>query len=185
MKKKKTLILLIISTLTIIITMAASIFLWFIIKNKNQHSSVVITTIKEKNIDKENASLFLEKFDEIKTLRNHLSLYFVDKNKIDEFVNYLENLNSVTNANIIIKGIDILGENGDQVKINLSIDGSFNEVLKTIKLLENIPYQVDISDLYITKNDDSNKQLQSSSDDKNVEKFYDWHSEVSFKILAL
>lgn len=181
MKNRKTITLLILSVITAILVWGAFWFIWHIIKNKNEHSSVVIATLEEKMTDKQNASLFAEKFDEIKTLRNSLTSHFVDKSKVDEFVNYLEDLSLITNARITIVGIDIPEEIKNTIKIDMSIDGEFDEVAKTIKLLENIPYQTTINDLHIIKNIKPEVKLN----EKVIEKFYPWHAEVSINIITL
>lgn len=181
MKNKKTTTFLIFSTLITLVVVAAFVFFLRIIKNKNEHTSVVVATLEEKMRQKENAESFAEKFEEIKSLENDITSHFVDPNKIDEFVSYLENLGEVTGATISVKGIDVPEDNNGIINFKLSIEGSFQGVSRTITLLENIPYQVDVTQVYMNKNIE---QIKDGEEVK-VPSVSTWQADVSFNILSL
>ena len=182
MKSKRTTILLIISILTTTVVIMSFVFFLRIIKNKNEHTSVVIATLEEKMTQKENATIFAEKVEEIKSLNNLISARFIDPNKIDEFVSYLENLGSVTQATISVKGIDVPKETKNIINIELTVEGSFEQVSRTLTLLENIPYQVEVMKIYMNKNIQPN-----AKDDEKVKtpETSDWQADITFNILSL
>lgn len=181
MKNKKITLFLIISIFITIIVILALVFFLRIIKNKNEHTSVVVATLEDKMKQKENAESFAEKFEEIKSLEDDITSHFVDPNKIDEFVSYLENLGNTTGASISVDGIETKEEGNGMIDFKLSIGGSFTNVSETITLLENIPYQINIVQVYLNKNIDQEK------DEKGIiiPKPSTWQADVSFSILGL
>lgn len=180
MKNKRTTGLLILSIFTTVVVVGSFVFFLRIIKNKNEHTSVVIATLEEKMRQKENAAVFAEKNEEIKSLENFISSHFVDSNKIDEFVSYLENLGSITNAEVSVKGIDVPKDTTGMINFELSIVGAFHEVSETITLLENIPYQVDIIKVYLNKNLKQNTEEETIPSASST-----WQADIAFNILSL
>lgn len=181
MKNKKITLFLILSIIITLIVILALAFFLRIIKNKNEHTSVVIATLAEKMKQKENAESFAEKFEEIKLLENGITSHFVDPNKIDEFVSYLEGLGDTTGAIVSVKGIEAEKEGSGMIDFKLSIEGSFENVSKTITLLENIPYQVNVVQVYLNKN------IEQEKDEKGniISTSSTWQADVSFSILGL
>jgi len=181
MKNKRTTIFLIFSVLVTLIVVAAFAFFLRVIKNKNEHASVVIATLEDKMRQKENTELFAEKFEEIKSLENDIMSHFVDPNKIDEFVSYLEDLGEITGASISVEGIDVPEDNKGMIDFKLSIEGSFQAVSRTITLLENIPYQVNVNQVYLNKDIE---QIKDGNEIK-ISSTSTWQADVSFSILSL
>lgn len=182
MRNKKTTILLIVSIIVAITVVCALVFFLRVIKNKNEHTSVVIATLEDKMRQKENALSFAEKFEEIKLLENHVTNHFVDPNKIDEFVSYLENLSGVTGASVSVKDIRVPEEGDGMMGFKLFIEGSFQGVSRTITLLENIPYQVNITQAYLNKSTPQNKNGEKEIQTSTIST---WQADVSFDILSL
>lgn len=141
MKKNHTTLIFIVSILTIILFVALLGFFLKVIKNKNQHTAVILATLQDKISEKENILKFNEKILETEEIQKKINNLFVDPNKIDEFVNYLEKIGEDTNSEVSV--IDVK-DNKKILSFNLSIRGSFDNVVKSITLLENIPYQTDI-----------------------------------------
>jgi hypothetical protein len=166
------------------------IFIFFIrvIKNKNEHTSVVSSTLEGKMKDKENATFFAEKITEIKTIQDSINSHFVDPEKIDTFVGYLEDIGSNIGSIVVVKNIDIPQKSKNLISIKLSINGTFQNVIKTINILENIPYQVNITQIYL------NKDIKDSTPIVDVKgkvikeisvTIPTWQADVYFNILSL
>jgi len=141
MKKNHTTLIFIISILTIILFVALLGFFLKVIKNKNQHTAVIWVTLQDKISEKENVLKFNEKIVETEEIQKKINSLFVDPDKIDEFVNYLEKVGEDTNSEVSV--IDVK-DNKKILSFILSIRGNFDNVVKSITLLENIPYQTDI-----------------------------------------
>lgn len=182
MKKNKTILIFTLSFLTNILVVGLFVFCLQIIKNKNQHISVVTATIQEKMQQKENATLFAEKVTEIQTLKESIDKYFMDSNKVDLFVGYLEDISVTTGAEVSVRGIEVSKEDSSNISFKLSIVGSFQDVMESIGFLENIPYQVDISQVYLNKNID--QELVNANNKTILSKISTWQADVSFNILS-
>ena len=153
MKKNNTTLIFITSMLVLILVIFLFFYFLRVIKNKNQHTAVVLTTLQEKISEKENALTFNEKVTEIESLQKKINNLFVNPNKIDEFVNYLEEIGRTTNSEVSVKDVK---ENKDVLTFTLSMKGGFNDVIKSITLLENIPYQTDITSVVLNEEVEEN-----------------------------
>lgn len=183
MKKIQTTTVFIFSIITTILVICLFVFSLKIIKNKNEHISAVVSTLEGKLKEKENMVALSEKVAEIKKTGEILNNYLVDSNKIDVFVSYLEDLGSSLGSKISVENIEISKDVKNKILIKLLITGNFQNVAKTIGFLENIPYEVDINQMYL------NKDLTPPTDlaDKKVKTVSSptWQADVSFNILSL
>lgn len=183
MKKNHTTPILIVSILVVILTICLFIFFLKVIKNKNQHVSVVLTTLEEKMKEKENAIIFAEKVTEIKSLQDSINNYFIDPNKIDTFVGYLEEIGLSLGSEVSVESIVIPPKTKNTVAFKLSIIGTFEEVMKTITFLENIPYKINITQINLNK--DITQQTQEVIVKSEIQNVPTWQADVSFNILSL
>ncbi|MFA6515135.1 MAG: hypothetical protein WCT42_02630 [Candidatus Paceibacterota bacterium] len=192
MKKTHTIFKLIFSIFVTILTVFLFVFFLKIIKNKDQHISVVLTTLQKKIGEKENAAKFAEKVTEIKSLQDSVNSLFVDPNKIDTFVDYLEEIGSNLGSKVIVQGIEMPPKTKNIIAIKISITGTFQEVMRTVSFVENIPYQVNITQVYLNKDI---KQIRGGdvievTGNKEVKQpkvleVSKWQADVSFNILSL
>lgn len=189
MKKNHTTLILIFSIIATLLTVCLFVFFLKVIKNKNQHTSVALTTLENKIKEKENAALFAEKITEIKSIQDSVNNHFVDPDKIDTFVGYLEDLGTSVGSRVMVENIEVPPKTNNLILIKLSIDGTFQSVIKTINLLENIPYQTNINQVYLNK---EIKQSVVKLDEKGqiikdltVKDIPTWQASVSFNIVSL
>jgi hypothetical protein len=139
--------------------------------------------------EKDDAIIFAEKVAEIKALQVSVNNHFVDPNAIDTFVNYLEDMGSTLGSVTSVKDIQIPDKIKNTVVISLSITGTFNNVMRTITYLENIPYKINITDVYINKNMDESEGDLLGVVKKNkgpvTPVIPTWQADISFSILSL
>ncbi|HLP86420.1 MAG TPA: hypothetical protein VK153_00900 [Candidatus Paceibacterota bacterium] len=178
MKKNYTILI-----LSIIATLASLFLLVFflrVIENKNKHASLVLVTLEEKFKEKEDSILLADKISEIKELQDFIGNYFVDKNKIDTFVDYLEKIGSIFKTEVSVESIEVLEKDNNVISIKLSILGNFKEVMRTIAYVENIPYQVSIEQIYLNKDDNKFSQNKIKNQSSSM-----WQADVSFNVLTI
>jgi len=180
MKKSYTIIKLILSILVTLLVVALFVFFLKVIKNKNQTISASMAVLQGKIKEKEDSVNFSEKILEIKEIQISINDYFINADKIDTFVDYLEGLGSQLGSKVLVKNIELLKEIENTIAIKLSIIGTFEQVSKTIILLENIPYQVNITQVYFN----NNIKEEKNEEDKII-KTTEWQADVSFNILSL
>ena len=171
MKKYKTILYLTFSFIIAISSILLFIYFMRVIKNKNEHISVVTATLAEKEKEKQDSITFAKKIAEIKTYQDSINGHFVDTKKIDMFVDYLEKVGTTLNSKISTKGIEMSTKNDGMISVKISITGSFSEVMKTISYLENIPYEINVTQIFFSKNTTPAAPA--------------WQADVSFDILSL
>ena len=184
MKKNYTIPILIYSIVAMIIMLLLLFFIFKVIENKNQHASVVFKTLETKIKEKDNAITNASKITELKSIQDSINSHFVDPNKIDIFVGYLEEIGSKIGSVVSVEDIKSTGKNKNMISTKLSIKGTFSKVMKTIALLENIPYQINITQIYLNKS--NNQGIQGVSKEKiKISNTSTWQADVSFNILSL
>jgi hypothetical protein len=185
MKNNQTTYTLIFSIFVGILAICLFVFFLRVIKNKNIHTSAVLSTLENKMQDKEDALKFSEKIAEIKTLEDSMNSRFLDPEKIDTFVNYLEKIGQDIGSILLVNNIEIPTKIKNKILFRVSIEGKFGEVIRTITLLENIPYQINITQVYINKN--MKKQIQKEDENGKlimIEEEPKWQADVFFSILS-
>ena len=183
MKKNYTTALFIFSIFTTILAVCLFIFFLKVINNKNQHTAAVLTTLGRSMQDKENAVIFAGKVSEIKSIQDSVTNYFVDKNKIDTFVDYLEKSGANFGSEVSVVSIEVPTLSKNTVTIKLSIVGKFQNVMNTVSYLENIPYQINITQYYLNKNIPEEVQVDPTK--PKAPNVSTWEADVSFNILSL
>ncbi len=176
MNHKKVIIRLILSLLFALIMLGLFIFINRVIKNKNLHISKILFTLHEKEDQNKNAVILKQKLREVESIQSTISSHLVDKKKPDVFVFFLEELGDRGGTTVDVKNISISKKESNTMNVDVTIEGSFNNVMKTISLLENTPYRLKINSINI----DSHKK--ESLDGGKVEVV--WISGVSFTTLT-
>jgi hypothetical protein len=198
MKKGYTILRLIISAIMVILVVCSLFLLFNAIKNKNQQISTETKILQDKINEKNNINMFSAKISEIKDVQDSLNRYLIDPNKIDTFVGYLEEMGSQMGSDVSVEGVEVSPEINNMILFKLSIKGTFQSVSRMIALLENIPYQIDITQIYFNKDlspekefigtekpvlTGSNKQINIKSNNPPATPI--WQADVSFNILSL
>jgi hypothetical protein len=182
MKSKNTIIMFIIAALATIVAICSFIFVMRIIKKTNENTSVTLVELQEKMKDKENATIFAKKIAEIQALQDSINGHFLDPNKIDKFASYLEEMGASVGVEVLIKNIEVPPKTKNTMLLKLSISGEFQGVMKMIALLENNPYQINITQAYLNKNIE-----QLTEEEIKLNKVLAktiWEANVTFNILS-
>jgi len=182
MFKNKTFIIFIFSLITTIASIVICIFFVIVIKNKNYHTSAVLTTLENKILKKQNISTVIKKISETEETRKSIESYFVNTSEIDSFVGYLENIGTLTNTDLKVGSVVPSTVTKNTLNISVSSEGDFPNVFRTLKLLENSPYNIQIQQVFL------NQRLQTSTEEvKGVIKTKEtslWHIDISFSVLT-
>lgn len=183
MKRKYTKIILIVSIFITIIIVGLFVFFFNVIKNKNAHTSKVILTLAEKIEDKENREVLISKVAELESINQTINGYFVDPGTIDTFVDYLEKLGIQNNTELAIENVEAVPKKKNEISVKVSIKGDFDHVMRVVYLLENIPYYVNLNQVYINK--ETKTTLVKAEDIEKEEVSSFWQADVSFNVLSL
>src|SRR5574343_41322 len=144
MKKSKTTILFTVSITLMILSIGFCVFLFTAIVNKNIHASTIQNALDEKNKQKQNGSILIKNIKEAVSDNKMIDSYLLNPDSIDGFVSHLEkDLNSLGNKTTI-SSVEFSKGNNKVINIGLIVDGSFNSVFKALKMIEYLPYVVNV-----------------------------------------
>jgi hypothetical protein len=164
------------------LVVGAFVVFFKIIKNKNENTSLTLATLHQKIKEKEDSIIFAERIAEIQTLQNEVASSLINPNNIDKFAGYLEEVGASMGTEVFINNIEVPPKIKNTMIFKISIDGEFQEVMKTIALLENIPYQINLTQVYLNK-----EIIQLTSEEiksNKVPNTQTWQANVVFNILS-
>lgn len=108
--------------------------------------------VQKQNDEREFKSL-IELADRTRAEREEMSSLILADEDVISFLTLIENIGSeqgvgLKTASLNVSAIDTLLE---ELSINVTIDGSYNSVMHTLKLFENLPYQSRISKMTVSQ----------------------------------
>lgn len=178
----KTVLLSIVSFLTLCICISVFVFFFRAIENKNTHTQAVLSTLENKIAQKSNTDLLAKKIKKVNDVKQSIDDHFVDTSRINTFVDSLEALGVQGGTKLKVTDVSASESDQNNIGVKVTIDGSFANVSQTIALLENIPYHIHITGLYLSKQvvpavlDAKGKVTTQAS--------VEWQGKVSFVVLT-
>ena len=183
MYKNRTTLMLIISAIVMVLSLVTLVLFFRIIANKNEHTSRVLTTLAGKIERKKNIDSLTQKIDEVEATKAEVDGHFVDGAKIDSFIDYLEKLGVSAGTDVKVESFVISETNKNLLLVTLYSKGTFTNIMRTLMLIENAPYQIHITSTSLSQ------QLSSTNLDNTTAKKTPpttslWQANVSFTILT-
>lgn len=180
MKISKSTIVLIISSASMIFFVGFAFFVFSTILNKNIHTGVVQDTLTEKIKEKKQGSNLLKTISAEKENSVIINSYFINPNMIDTFVGNLEKDGSDLGTKTVVQSVEFSKNDKKTITIGLSIDGSFKSVLKVIKMIEYLPYSLNIKSVSMGTNIFGSNINTAVSPKGSVS--YPWSATLSFDV---
>lgn len=182
MNKLKTNLFLISSVVALLASASVMVFFFKIIQNKNEHTSNVLSVMEEKILRKNNKDAILEKFNEINEKHEVINSYFVDQAHMDIFVEYLEKIGVDSGVDLSVKSIEVAKKEKNTVYVKTSFSGKLQNVMNTVALIENAPYQIRATSFYLNKDTDL---VQTTKTEKPLIKEPTiWKADLMFSVLS-
>lgn len=175
MKLSRTTILLIVHTLITILLVGFTFFFFSVIKNKNIHTEAVNKTLEERIKEKSQGSSLIKAINEAELQNQQINSYFVNTNSIDYFVSDLEKNASDFGTHAEVQSVEFSKDNKKVITIMISVEGTFSSVLRVIKMIEYMPYAININSMSLSAN-------TNQKDSKEI--FYPWTATISFNIFT-
>lgn len=174
---------LILSIIIMMLSVGTFVYFYKIISNKNKHTQAVFNNLADKMAKKDNIENVNKEIAEVDKLKTTIDGYFVDLTKVDSFIDYLEEIASDINVKVQVESLEPMPKDKNTLSVRVAFDSSFSDVTNTILLLENAPYNIQITKVSF------DKRIESSTitDDKGkevIEENVFWSSNVTFNILA-
>jgi hypothetical protein len=195
MKLKKTILILILSVIIFLVVSGLLVFFFNVIKNKNIHTNATLITLENKINEKEKEKILKQRISEVENTNQNLKNHYLNPEEIDTFVTYLENMGNNINTKIAFKNVEV-SEKDKTINFKILITGSFSHVVQAIELLENAPYQINISQVFLNKSisANSNKNIELVKQEKinsmteaenEVIENSEWQADITFGVLSL
>ena len=181
MKKSKTNILLIVSSILMIISVGFFVFLFTVIVNKNIHTSAMQATLDEKIMQKQQGSILSKNIKEAVDDNKIVDSYFINPDSIDDFVSGLEKDSNSLGNKTTVSSVEFSNVDKRIINVGLSVEGSFVSVFKSIRMIESIPYIVNIKSLNISANI-VNKDGTPAQALKKGEVWQPWSADILFEV---
>ncbi len=181
MKKSKTTILLFVSSFTLVLCVGFLVFLFSVIMNKNIHTNAMQTTLDEKINQKQQGSVLSKNIKEAVDENKTIDSYFINPDSIDDFVSKIEKDSDNFGNKTSVSSVEFSKKDSRIINIGLFVQGSFVSVMKSIKMIESMPYLVNIKSLNLSANL-SNKDGGSYQPLKKGEVWYPWVVDISFEV---
>ena len=130
--------------------LAVYVFLFLDIRDKNRE---VFLILNEADIEaREDLRLrsIQDVVNDTEEQRGQLNVYFVDDDKIVEFIETIEELGSFTGAEVEVTAVNIeekvgeSGENDEFLQLTFSAKGDWDEVFYLFSLVELLPYKIEV-----------------------------------------
>lgn len=172
MRKKHKIFLLSISLITTILVIGLFFLFLRIIRNKNEHTAKVLTTLQNQIIEKDNANISDEEITNNEKTKEVVNSHFVDPQNISGFTDYLQSLGLAAGTQLSVNAITPSTTEKNTLLVKISIQGEFSKIMNVMDLLNNTPYQITI------------KEINLNKDPQSTEKTPIWQVDVSFTVLS-
>lgn len=120
----------------------------------------------------------------LKEIRNEMDLaddMMLTKDKFINLVQELEFLAAKSNVKLIVKSASVPEGEGARPNLSIEVKGSFSDIFKFMKMLENMPYSNSINRFVLQK--ESKGFSQNVISENNDVKMYPWMANIDFEIL--
>lgn len=182
MKKNHTKLIFYTSIIVTLLAIGAFVVIFKIIINKNEHTSIVLSTLDDKMIKKQNSSALTSRLAEIETIEKTLKGYFVDTAQIDSFIDYLEKLGLGFGTVIKVENFEMSSVDKSILNVEISSKGTFDNMMRVVKLVENAPYQIDVKKVSLVKL--LGEAIEEIEGVKQVQTGPIWQLNITFSVLT-
>ena len=131
-----------------------SVSLGVISNQKEQHLSYVKESA-EAQAHKESLQKLMDTLDETKTERESLFTRFVQDEEVIDLLALTETIGKERGVELTTKSLDVVSVNDyfEFLIMRVEIIGLYNQVIRTLALLERLPYQTTINSVQIQRNE--------------------------------
>lgn len=151
MPLKKTYIIFFITLASALMATLVFFYIFRIIKNKNDHSSNLLSSIQSITDQKNNISTLQKTVAETKEKEAKLSTYLVHSNSLNDFIGFLEGEGSALSMPVEVLSVNATSGGANKINVEIKGTGSFENTMRLLALIENAPYQIHIEHTYINK----------------------------------
>lgn len=134
-------------------------FAWIYRTISAKTKEVFKLNLKLANLESEQKSMLgLKKFlEETKKDKDKINKVFLSEGRIVEFIEELEKLGRAENVEIKIQSALVSEKRDANPIFNFELAGNFENIFRTAVLMENLPYQLEIEEFSLTKEEKGKK----------------------------
>lgn len=154
MKDKK----LIIFFTAIILADAAAVFLWFYLYSKIEERQAdivkIINNVTFSEVNAQNLKLLKSQMEEASGDKEKIDKVFLEKKDIVSFMEYLERIGEDISVSVDFNSVKLDDTDKKKPYFQFSLKGKFENAFRFLVLLENIPYQISLDRIDMSKNEE-------------------------------
>ena len=151
MNKKFTIFTLIILAIVAILSIVFVVFIYRDIQKKNEDASLILGSIEQKSVSKEEVNSLVKKNAEAAATEKTINGFFVNKADIVTFVNYMESLGMDSSVEVSVKNVEVVERDKNKISVSLSTRGKYEDTMKLLELLDNAPYYIHITKVFVNR----------------------------------
>jgi len=122
---------------------------FYSIKSKIKNVSVVVEELEKEREKLNTLDTTKRTLKQTEKLRTKLNTFFVDQSGVVDFIQKMEDLGIYSGAEVTLKNLN--EKTTDGLTFSVGIDGTFSEVMHTITLLENMPYNISFTQVQVSR----------------------------------
>lgn len=169
------------SFLAVICAVAVGIyaFLYIQIKNTNEHVSIVQNEAEAQEIENNGQQSLEDILNNTKEDREKIASIVLSDDKVVDFLESVEALGPLTNTTVTTASVnvnDATGKDTGFLTLQMNVAGSWQNVLQFASLIENMPYQITITDASFTG------EVQKSTDKKKSQSVK-WRAQLNVSVV--
>lgn len=160
-------------------------YLYYKITFFSQKISEAQYVIESAKLAKEREKSFLDRYTSTASKWASLQNFFVHSDKVVNFIETIESLSEQSKGTVTISSIDAdnldnapVGKEGS-IRMRINAKGSWNSVMKTLSLVEVLPYKITINNIRL------NVANSDSLSSKDTQKIWDLNFDLQAAMIAV
>lgn len=177
-------ILIFVSVITFLVTASCFLFLYKTVIKQNDKSREALQMLSDENDRKAHEQELTTLYKDMEAERTKISSYVVYEDKIVDFIEAVENIGNTSGNEIVLSTVstEALPKTSGSlgyISAHVNTSGSFGSIARTLLLLENMSYSIELNNLKL------NNQLPSAElSVKGATRKSSWNMSVDIKVLA-
>jgi hypothetical protein len=165
MNSKKTKIILLISLILFVGVTTFFVFVHIKIREVKSESVLIGQRIIENRRSVATFDSLKKNISDIEASSEKIDSFFIKKDEVVSFLDTLESLASTTNTKISIQTVSDkkVAPMGSVIVVGLNAQGSYSNIHKLIRLLEEMPYQTEIQNINLSSENGADNKNQAAN----------------------
>ncbi|HET8575363.1 MAG TPA: hypothetical protein VFM02_04335 [Candidatus Paceibacterota bacterium] len=160
--RKNTITLIAVLSLLNILLVVGYVFAYLQVRKYEMQTATIYSEIGVNEEGKEAFSRLESSVKNTETNRDKLASYFVPEDQVVGFLEKVESLGKASGASVQLTSVNPPTGAGGPLELSAKASGSFQEVFLFVALLENLPYQLTLTEVSLTSGKENTSGASAS-----------------------